>query len=551
MYFPPKSFQLTLKLVVICATWVALLVPKAPGQSFTPDHPKVVEMVNRGVAFLAGKGRIRQSGMYEMGAPIMAGYAVLKVTGDANHATVKVGIEAAQRISDSLAARSAGSDSKIVYEAGVACVLLASADAIKYRKEIENIRDWFVKNQKSHGGFGYPDRPGGDTSQVQYAVLALWTMHQAGIPVPMDTVEDVVTYLKRTQDPGGGWGYEGVLGNGLVSQSVTKSLATAGSGAIIMGGDVLGFYGVRSRKAVDADGIPTALIRTDVRDQLPAQRRKVTMSKSDTDGTIASATRYLDSIANQTNIPQWYFYWRYSQERYESFREIYNGKSIESPAWYNSGVADLMGLQEQDGSWGGSKRVDHTPTEVSTAFAILYLIRSTQQAIGKINEGLLSGGYGLPNNVASVQRVGDKLVSAEEISVENLLQRLEGSDSDDVEFSLVPKNLQLDPDPTIRAAQVARLSRLLFTKDWKARRVAAKLLGRSDDFDQAPDLIQALTDEDSEVPLLAEESLRLISRKLNVRIVQFNPDLDQKKKAYEYWKAWYLGIRPDYEFLER
>jgi len=178
------------------------------------------------------------------------------------------------------------------------------------------------------------------------------------------------------------------------------------------------------------------------------------------------------------------------------------------------------------------------------------LICSTQKAIGKLKEGVLAGGYGLPKNLGAVQRVGDRIVSNDQLSIDTLIGSLEEADADNVEVGLVPKHLRLSDNPTARAAQVSRLSRLLYGKDWKARRIAARLLGRSDDLTQVPDLIFALTDEDPEVPVIAEESLRLLSRKLSVRHVERNATPDQKRTAREFWKRWYLSVRPDYVFLE-
>ena len=126
---------------------------------------------------------------------------------------------------------------------------------------------------------------------------------------------------------------------------------------------------------------------------------------------------------------------------------------------------------------------------------------------------------------------------------------MEGDNTGNVEIGLLPENLKLSKDPGERKDQVARLSRLLVSNDWKSRQVAAKLLGRSEDFDQAPELIYALLDSNDKVPMIAEESLRLLSRKLNAGTLKQNPKREEKMAAFKYWKEWYLGVRPDYEFV--
>jgi hypothetical protein len=521
-------------------------------QSYTPEHPQVVAMVDRGIKYLSQPKSEDLMGMYyELGAPLLSAYAVLKVTGDTDHPTVQAGIEVALEVSRSLRqSLDRSGESKIVYEAAVSALLLATADSQRYQAELQAIRDWYVQIQKPHGGFGYLGKPTGDTSQVQYSLLALWSMQQAEIPIPLDTIEAALKYLRATQDPSGGWGYQGVLGTGQVPQDgVTKSLSTAGAGAIIMAGDILGFYGMRKNKANQQDGIPEAFVRIDLQQKEKFQRGRVTLSRSDSDRAIEGAVRYLDGMANVTQIPLWYFYWRYSQERYESFREIFEGKQSASPDWYNQGVRDLMQLQDADGSWGTMKRRDHSPPSISTSFAILFLIRSTQRAIGQLDEGIMAGGYGLPQNVASVQRVGNSIVGSEELSIQNLLEMLESDDAANVHAAMISEDFSLSQDPKVRADQVVRIARLLNSQEWQARRVAAKLLGRSDDITQAPELIYALTDNDPIVPVLAEESLRLLSRRITQRYLDTDANAEQKKYAFEQWKKWYLSIFPEYTFL--
>ena len=128
---------------------------------------------------------------------------------------------------------------------------------------------------------------------------------------------------------------------------------------------------------------------------------------------------------------------------------------------------------------------------------------------------------------------------------------MEKNKTDNVEVGLLPEDLKLSSDPAARKAEVARLARLLTSRNWKSRRIAAKLLGRSEDINQVPELIYALTDPDAEVPVIAEESLRLLTRKLTVRHLDSDASLEDKKKAAEYWRKWYTSVRPDYVFLDK
>ena len=100
--------------------------------------------------------------------------------------------------------------------------------------------------QKSHGGWGYPDKPAGDTSMTQYAVLAYWEMSKVGYLPQLESTERVANWLLRTQDPGGNWGYqgkeaEGRIGFELVKQDSSRpGMTAAGLGATYMVADLLG-----------------------------------------------------------------------------------------------------------------------------------------------------------------------------------------------------------------------------------------------------------------------------------------------------------------------
>lgn len=519
-------------------------------QDYSPDHPKVRAMVDRGINYLSKLPP--QSDMYEGGNNLLIAYTLYKASGEKQQAAVKNGIATAVTMAHSLPSPSGdgGRESKIVYSASVAAVLLADVDPVLYRPELTLFLDWLVSVQKPHGGFGYLGEPTGDTSQVQYAMLALWAMSIAGLDVPIDTVEGTVRYLESTIDPSGGWGYQGVVSKGapVPQDSVSKSLATAGAGALLIAGDLLGFFR-HIRHNDETEGIPDAFVRVDLVMKQRATRKSRTLSRSDIDPLVDKATRYQN--ANPFSGGFWYYYWRYSQERYESFREIMEAKQGKSPKWYVDGVNELASLQEADGRWAQSKKADYTSDDLCTCFAVLFLIRSTQKTIGKIDEGVTFGGYGLPNDVTTIKMVGDRIVGDAETSVENLLAMLEKDEASNIQIGLLPEDLQLSKDPVQRKEQVARLARLLVSGDYASRRVSAKLLGRSEDLNQVPDLIYALTDEDPYVPQIAEESLRLLSRKLSAGKLGVDPELPDRQLAVEFWKAWYLGIRPDYIFIDR
>ena len=539
-------------LLALCVLSSYLFSTMPAHAQYHPEHPDVKTMVNRAITYLeTSEDRRSVLGEYAEGGPILVGYTVYKVTGDDAHPLVKQGLNKARELCGNLNKRRHGSESKIVYEASIACVFLCSVDAAQYDDEIRETLFWFEQVQKNHGGFGYLGRSTGDTSQVQYVMLALWTMKEVGIDVPPGIVEGAIRYLKSTMDPSGAWGYQGRVSNGgLVKQEkVSKSLATAGLGALIIGGDVLNLYGERDKSAKNKeDGIPEVFRRVDLEARKKRNMGVVTMTRADTDGAVKLGINY--QVRNNFS-GMWFYYWLYSQERYESFVEIVNDRQEKSPPWYNAGVKTLMKIQGPDGEWGSTaSKSDHTPPHVSTALAVLYLIRSTQKSIGKLNEGLTVGFDKFPMDVTNVRPVGNSLVSDQEATVNGILKMLEDGAVDGIDSDLIPKDLQLTDDPKQRKEQINRLSRLLTGPSWAARRVAAKLLGRAEQIDVVPDLIYALSDDDPIVPMVAEESLRLISRKLTAGDLKKQPSGEDRTKAIKYWKEWYLGLRPDYIFVD-
>ncbi len=536
-----------LPLVVACACSGANL---ASAQDYSPEHPKVRAMVAKGVEYLSNIQRPMESN--DGGTEILIGYTLFKATGQLEHPKVTSGLSIAVDMARSLADYQARGDSKIVYAASVAAVFMADVDSVKYRPELELVLRWLLYVQKDHGGFGYLTNPHGDTSQVQYAMLALWTLHNVGLEVPMTAVERTVKYLEATVDPSGGWGYEGIISSGrpVAQERVSKSLATAGAGALLIACDVLGFFG-KLEAANDADGVPEAFVQVNARVVELPKSTGGAMRLNDVEPLIEEAEKYHQQNGFTKTGLNFYYYWRYAEERYESFREIQAGKREKSPDWFNQGVTELAKLQGADGRWPQSSIPDFNPDDICTCFAVLYLVRSTQATIKKMDEGIAFGGYGLPTDVATAKMLGNRIVSTAEASVEDMLKMLEEDGASAALGGLVPENLQLAKDPVERAAQLSRLSRLLVSGDYMPRRIAAKLLGRSEDLNRVPELIYALSDEDPYVPQYAEESLRLLSRKLSQPPLPVEPDLGQRKAAMEFWKQWYLGLRPEYVFIER
>jgi len=92
---------------------------------------------------------------------------------------------------------------------------------------------------------------------------------------------------------------------------------------------------------------------------------------------------------------------------------------------------------------------------------------------------------------------------------------------------------------------------MLRSPSYASRRLAAKILGRGDDLDYVPDLIYAISDPDGDVPLIAENSLRILSRQMTTAALPKDKLItqDDRVKAERRWQQWYLSVRPDHRFI--
>lgn len=557
-----RSFSKTGIILAILPLGIFCGVSRA--EKYYPDHPVVQEMVTRAVAYLANSdGRGASAAQSPIGVSLLIGYTIYKVESDSENPVVAQSINDAKALIQSVTTSNQFSH-KALYEVSLACMLLASVDAESYSPQLIQARDFFFRFQQSNGGFGYIDGSHkstiADISQTQYVMLALWTMSQLGIEVPEDRIVRIIQYLLDSQirDPSiptshGGWPYHWDSAGGENQKITTHSRVACGLSAILIAGDTLGIYRNRLAQADEEEGlIPAAFKRVAV--ETEKKKRGSKFDRTRIDDSVKLGLLY-----NRNNVytrQSWHYYYLYSLERYESFLEIANGKQNKSPDWYNAEVERLRSFQAKNGSWGGSDAQDFDavlPPDVSTSLAVLFLIRSTQKAIGDLKEGVIRGWAELPEDLSTMTLVNGKPVNkTEATSIDDALKMLEDEGKAQGEDKLVAEKILFSKDPEQRKDQLNRFARLLRSRDYQARRVAAKVLGRSEDLDVAPELIYALSDPDSVVCRTAETSLRLLSRQLDrYHIPKEGPVSEQQRIiAKREWRAWFSSLRPDYIFVE-
>jgi len=230
----------------------------------------------------------------------------------------------------------------------------------------------------------------------------------------------------------------------------------------------------------------------------------------------------------------------YSLERYKSFEELLEGYAPSEPDWYQLGYEYLKMNQQADGNWNGSAGA---PCE--TAFAILFLLRSTQKSIkASLGEGTLVGGRGLSADLSRMKMQRGRLVTElKPTEVDKLLDMLEGSGNESLE-ALMSDSTALRVG-NVGPEEARRLQQIVKSGQPQARLLAVRALGRMRDLDYVPILLYAMTDPDKRVVREARDGLRFVSRRFNGFALPDNFNDTQRYNALDKWKQWYRRVRPN------
>ncbi len=522
-----------------------------PGDSkaYTPEDPTVQKLVNSGIKYLENYDRKIEFD----GERILVAYAHFKVEHDEQAPLVKAGLAAAEKIV-ALASRGKLREHGGNYDVAITVIFLASVNPEKYRSHLETLQRYLFNVQKGNGTFTYNHEDEGDVSQTQYALLAIWTLDRAGIPLDYAKVAKTIGWILRVQDPTGGWPYRTIdpgVGKGLVSQKgLSSSMALAGASSVLIAGDALRLWGDTSS---DDDpgiaGLPKA-IKIYKEDSNQGRRNRIKLSKEPIFRSIKGMEAWRAKRGFvKTGTLGWFYYYLYTMERYESFVEIAHGRAKDSsPAWYNQGVEELMKRQDASGGW---VERSYSQPHVKTSFAILFLIRSTQKAIFTPAGGGAIGGQGFKGDISKQKLVGGKAVEDKPAqAVSEMLDLLDGEDGE-IDVRSMAEAMKLPNDPKSRSTQLDRLERMVRgSRQWQARRVAAIVLGKSGEMRSVPSLIYALSDPDKSVRRYARDGLRMISRKFEGFELSDDPDDAELAKAQDSWRDWYRSMNPGYVFLD-
>jgi len=518
-----------------CVALVVGLARTSNAQALTPESPEVQKLVKSALTFLEGRGDSR------LGGKCLIGLAFLKA-GRADHSRVR---EAVAACAEQMRANRPDNELDM-YSNGLAIIFLCELAPEKYAREIEWYLGRLKARQKPHGGWGYHEYPTGDTSQTQYGALSYWEAHRRGFRIDGASLENLADWLMRTQGPDGCWGYQGnvsTTGEPVPQQETNCSMLAAGLGSAYICADLMGAKPTDAEDESKADAAPA----------IPAALRRVDDSAKAGEANLIrpQKTNLAKLIQTMDHAQQWMqknyaidigpkrYYYLYGLERFKSFQEAFESTQDKSPKWYNDGYEFLAKDQADDGSWSG-----YCGAECDTAFAVLFLLRSTQKSIrAKLGEGMLLGGRGLPANLSRAKmRNGQLIVEQVHTKVDELLSMLDDEDAgllDDLARD--PSQLVVEK---VDEQSARRLQQLVRGGEPDVRLLAVRALGRTGDLDYVPSLLYALTDPDQRIVLEARDSLRFISRNFNGLGPPDDFTEEQQFEALDQWKKWYAALRP-------
>jgi hypothetical protein len=122
-----------------------------------------------------------------------------------------------------------------MYEHGFATLFLSEVYGMSPRDDLRDklarAVDLIVRTQNAEGGWRYqPRREDADISVTICQVMALRAARNAGIKVPNETIDKCVDYVKRSQNPDGGFRYMLPAGESAFPRSAAGVVALYSAG---------------------------------------------------------------------------------------------------------------------------------------------------------------------------------------------------------------------------------------------------------------------------------------------------------------------------------
>jgi len=343
------------RLAPFAAVSIVTIVVSVASLAQQPDRPvdatQVLAAIERGVDYLKReqlpRGRWNEMAGYEGGVTALCTLALLNSGVGVDDPNVK----------QSLAyLRSLELDKTytVSLQTMVLCEAEPKKDMLLIRRNVRWLETHQVKEGQRKGAWSYPG-PGGDNSNAQFAILALYDAQRIGATVSRATWQLAADYWRTTQNADGSWGYvPGDVGTG--------SMTCAGIGGLAISSAALG-----SADATVENG------------------RVVCCRPHDEDDALERAIDWLAERFSVDHNPRpagggqsVLYYYLYGVER---AGRLTARRFIGDHDWYREGAEFLV--REQDSLshyWKGGWYAERDP-RISTAMALLFLSKGRRPIV--------------------------------------------------------------------------------------------------------------------------------------------------------------------------
>ena len=548
---------------------LACSAPLLAQEQYSPEHPRVQESVQKALKYIETQTALNPGNQVLAALAIVESGKRYDAVVPSSHPVVE---KAAKTIVDEIESGKLLKHDSVYYPC-LSLILLCDLGGEKYRKQILALLEQIVESQEPSGAFTYKKYRGqnrGDTSQSQYVALAIWVAKKHGFQVPDSIAQRMLNWYMDVNQSNGSWYYDYLNGGPGEARRFTLSIHAASLGTVYLLADHLQLNPKSSRrkKKADANIAESAeagiALPPSVSTYVPPKegelvadkrQRKISVNRGKLSSVKGSANRYMADNFTPF-LKSWGYYYLYAFERYAFFRERAEGSVRETPDWYDQAAVVLFDRQKEDGSFKPPQRGEN-PFQ-ATAFATLFLVRSSEVLVPPSGQGGLSGGEGLRPNVRLDLAAGGGRIKSFDVvrGLEDVMELLNSEEIDQQQFELIQDSLgkaigQLSSDGSKnQKAQIAFMRGLVTDRNYFRRLIAIRVLSRQQTLDNVPALIYALGDPDLRVCAEAHNGLRLISRKLDSIKVSDEPDYSEFQSVKRKWTDWYLKIRPGASLLD-
>ncbi len=535
---------------VFYAPWIVLaavaLVLHAPADSRAATPGQILQAVKQGRAYLqrqqAANGTWRYGG-HQVGATALCGMALVETGSTAADEDIRNALQVV---------RSKTGNNGNTYDISLAIMFLDRAKQKEDTPLIRELAGRLVAGQMQNGSWSYsnPLQPnsrqkrrggGGDNSNTQFAVLALWVARRHGADVD-EALKLAGDYFRQTYHTGtNGWGYR-------AKSSATPPMTCAG----LIG--IAAAYGSQSQAKASL-AAPAA----------PKPGRgplKPDVIEPGKDPLVRDALEYLGNTMqadrNDRQKSNLYFLW--SLER---VAVIYGLPRIGATDWHDWGATYLVKTQADDGSWN-----QQYGREVSTSLALLFLNRANvaSDLTLLVSQTMrMAAGLNIQDLAdrarAAAARNGEEWKTSEaaalleefkkrtprnrRIEIINLLEKGKGATFSAALASALAE-APADLKDIARAAYANRMTRMTArtlisranSQDGETRLAITIAAGRKRSQETIPTLIALLLDRDARVGAAAHASLQAITgQNFAASTDSFSGRFVAQKKWKEWWAA--------------